>query len=274
MSQNEGFLSPDLATSIANIRRDFSPWFGVAESFVKLGMRVLPEVKAGQTNNQQLIAAALYGRALTSFQAAYVLTERGLLADARTVVRAAAETTIVLSAVVKDAKVCDLLVDRHFWHHRKLRNAWLNDPQAVAEMTPEQIDAVKATLAEADASHPAAKQLKADPIEIATLAQQSGVTALYNAVYRTTSGDAAHTSIDALDRHINADEDGNIQGLKFGPDVRDLPATLSDGISVIGHAIHAVLDLFQLEQFNDDLSRCTASWKALVVAGESKPELN
>ena len=103
MFKTEGFLAPSLASSIANIKRDFAPWFGAAEAFVSLGMQVLPAVKADQTSYQQLVAAALYGRALTSFQAAYVLTERGMLADARTVVRAAAETAIILSAVVKDA---------------------------------------------------------------------------------------------------------------------------------------------------------------------------
>ena len=72
-----------------------------------------------------MVAAALYGRALASYQSALILAERGLIADARTVVRAAAEAVIVLSAVAKDAGVCDLLVDRHVWHHVKMRKAWL-----------------------------------------------------------------------------------------------------------------------------------------------------
>ena len=82
--------------------------------FNALGMQVLPNAKASTTDNQQLIAAALYGRTLTSFQAAIVLAERGMIGDARTIVRAAAETAIVLAAVAQDAAVCDLLIDRHF----------------------------------------------------------------------------------------------------------------------------------------------------------------
>lgn len=274
MFKTEGFLAPSLASSIANIKRDFAPWFGAAEAFVSLGMQVLPAVKADQTSYQQLVAAALYGRALTSFQAAYVLTERGMLADARTVVRAAAETAIILSAVVKDATVCDLLIDRHFWHHRTLRNAWLNDPQAVAAMTPTEVDAVKAAITEAEESHPKAKQSRGDPVTIAALAKRAGVTALYNVVYRSTSGDAAHTSLDALNRHIQADGDGDITGLKFGPDTSDLPATLSDGISVMGHALNAVLELFPLQQFSPELASCVASWKSLVVPENDRAALN
>lgn len=272
MSQNDGFLSSSMSTSIASIRNGFEPWLCVANSFNKLGMRVLPAVKADQSSNQQLVAAALYGRILTSFQAAHILTERGMLADARTVVRAAAEAAIILSAVIKDAAVCDLLVDRHYWHHIKLRNAWLNDPQAVAEMTPQDVDAIRASIAEAEISNPKAKQMRSDPVGIAALAQKAGVTALYNAIFRITSGDAAHTTLDALNRHIRADADGNIHGLKFGPDISDLPDTLSDAISVLGHALHAVLEYFLLQQFSDDLVHCVAAWRTLGVPSEFKPK--
>lgn len=234
-------------------------------------MRVLPNVKADQSSNQQLVAAALYGRMLASFQAAFLLAEWGLLADARTVVRGAAETAIVLAGIVKDEAVCDLLIDRHFWHHQKLRQAWLNDPEAVATMTAQEVDAVKTVIADADAEHPKARALKTDPIAIATLAQQTGFTALYNAVYRSASGDAAHTSIDALNRHIRADDQANITGLKFGPDVSDLPATVSDAMSVLAHALHAVTEHFKLAQFGDELAQCIAAWKALGVPADFRP---
>ena len=272
MSQDQGFLAVTLATSIAAIRKDFVAWFAATESFNNLGMQILPAMKVDQASNQQLVAATLYGRTLSSFQAAQVLAERGMLADARTVIRAAAETAIVLCALVKDEKVCDRLIERHLWHHRLLRNAWLNDPQAIAEMTSQEIDGIKAVVADIDTNHPHIKQLKGDPVGIATLARQSGVTALYNAVYRSASGDAAHTTIDALNRHVHADGQQNIQGLKFCPDVDDLPATLSDAMSVLGHALYAVLELFPLQQFDADLAQCVASWKALGVPTEYKSD--
>ena len=271
MFLSKGFLSATLSALIPNILRDFAPWFSVVESFNNLGMRVLPAVKADQTSNQQLVAAVLYGRTLASFQAAIVLTERGMLADARTVVRAAAETAILLCAVVRDAKVCNHMIDRHLWHHRKLCNSWLNDPQAIAEMTPQQVDDIKAKIADIDKNYPETKKIKGDPISLDTLARTAGVNALYNVVYRLTSGDAAHTSIDALNRHVRADEQQKILGLKFGPEVGDLPHTLSDAMSVLGHALLAVLELFALSQFSANLDQCIASWKALGVPEEFTP---
>jgi hypothetical protein len=49
----------------------------VADGFNALAMRVLPNVKAATDNNQQVVAAALYGRTLTSFQSTVILSERG-----------------------------------------------------------------------------------------------------------------------------------------------------------------------------------------------------
>lgn len=262
-------MSPDISYSIATIRKDFAPWFDAAMSFNELGMRVLPKVNADQASSPQLIMAPLlYGRTLTSFQSAYILTERGMISDARTVVRAAAETAIILAAVAKDASVCDRLLDRHYWHHCKLRAAWLNDPEASAHTTPQEMDAIKVAIKRANIEHP--RTSKGDPIKLIDLAQMAGVTALYNTVYRTTSGDAAHTSLDALDRHCGADAQMDITGFKFGPDVADLPSTLSDAISVFGHALNFILELLSLSQFENDLAQCIAAWKDLGAPAEHR----
>lgn len=268
-----GFLSPEISYSIRDIRKGFAPWLDAAMSFNELGMRVLlkANVNADQASTPQLIMAPLlYGRTLTSFQSAYLLTERGMTSDARTVVRAAAETAIILAAMVKDTGVCDLLVDRHYWHHRKLRTAWLKDPEAATHMTPQEMHAVEATITAANIEHPRAKTLTSDPINVFNLAQLAGVTALYNTVYRTTSGDAAHTSPDALDRLCRVDAQRDIIGFKFGPDVADLPNTLSDAISVLGHALNSILELLSLSQFENDLAQCIAAWKDLGAPAEDR----
>ncbi|CAJ0734840.1 hypothetical protein R16034_00020 [Ralstonia edaphis] len=270
MSDDRGFLaiSPE---SIANIRRDYESWFAAAERFNELAMQVLRKVKPNGNSEQQVVGAALYGRALTSLQAALVLSERGMIADARTVVRAAAETVIVLSALAKDSGVCSLLLDRHVWHHAKMQRVWLNDRQIKAQLTPAESANVSDTLAAIEAQFPQSKTLKVDPVAIATLAATGGVTVLYNSVFRATSGDAAHTTLDTLNRHVRVDSHGDIIGMKFGPCADDLAVTLSDAISVIGFGLHAVADLFQIPELVDQLAECVAEWKALGAPAEYIP---
>jgi hypothetical protein len=258
----EGFLSPDLTASIVRIRREFLASFEVVTTFSNLGMRVLRVLKPATTSNPQLLVALLFGRALTSFQSTIILAERGLSADARTVLRAAAETTIVLSGVAIDTAVADLLMLRHQWHRRKLLTSWLNDPQAVAEMTHEQKTAFTTEVAAIDSTHPTVKNM-GDPINVHDLAVRTGLLATYNAIYRPVSGDAAHTSLFALERHVRADAAAAVQGLTFGPDTRDLASTLHAAISAFAPAVKAVALFFGKTEFDDELNRCVEAWKKL-----------
>jgi hypothetical protein len=269
----EGFLSSEISRSVSKIHDRFPQWFKAANSINELGMRILPLLQPVKTNDQQLLVAALYGRALTSFQSAYILAERGLTADARTVVRAAVETTVVLNAVVRDPSVSDLLVLRHQWHNRKLLKSWIDDPQAVAAMSAAQLTEFKAAIASIDFTHPCVKD-RGDPLIIASLALKTGLLWLYNAVYRPTSGDSAHTSLQTLERHVQADEASEIQGLRFGPDVANVCDTLSAAISTLLPAIKASITLFHVPQFGPELDACTEAWKSLGIPPKNSVNAN
>ncbi len=49
---------------------------------------------------------------------------------------------------------------------------------------------------------------------------------LYQLLYRSLSADGVHTTIDALNRHVEADANMQITGLKGGPDFEGLIDTL------------------------------------------------
>src|SRR5260370_35572255 len=66
--EDEGFLSPDLASWIAATRFQFKDWFDLVDSFNQEAMKVLLAIKPSQSENQQLVASLLYRRALQSFQ--------------------------------------------------------------------------------------------------------------------------------------------------------------------------------------------------------------
>jgi hypothetical protein len=50
---------------------------------------------------------------------------------------------------------------------------------------------------------------------------------LYNLLYRPLSADGVHTTVDAINRHLEADADLRITGLKGGPELTDSVDTLS-----------------------------------------------
>jgi hypothetical protein len=209
-----------------------------------------------------------------SVQAAVVLAERGLCGDARTVIRASTETAITLGAVVADESTIDLLLLRHAYSFRAIRNAWLNDPRAVAQMSDEQTAIVRQAVADIEREFPAVRGLRGDPFKIDQVARKAGdeAVALYNAIYRPTSTDAAHTSFEALNRHLHVGDSGLIESLRFGPNVSDLAETLSTMISILGYTMMVALMAFGIRDTHEpELRVLIDEWKALGVPGDYRP---
>ena len=258
------FLSEDATNFATRAHEHFPDSFSLAKKFSDFAMGALRRAEPKKDDNHQFIAAVLFGRAITSFQAAYILTERGLLADARTIVRGLAETSIVLNAHVLDREIADILTARHHWHSRKLLSSWLRDPQAVANMTSERKTAFETQIANIDSIAPGAKA-GGDPLKVATLAEKYGLLWLYNTVYRMHSGDAAHASLNALERHVNANSESEILTLNFGPETRDIRDTVSAAIAALIPALNAVVELFEMDDLEAPLAENIASWQALGV---------
>jgi hypothetical protein len=72
-----------------------------------------------------------------------------------------------------------------------------------------------------------------------TAADAAGFKGIYDAIYRTTSADSAHVTLDALSRHLG---DGYQQGnytVEFGPSEQDLAETLTLAIGAMSHCLMA-----------------------------------
>ena len=243
---DDGFLSPDLVAWTATIRTEFKDWFELVESFNRDAMKVLRSIKPSLSKNQQLVAALLYGRALQSFQGTVLMAERGMIADALTLVRSCAATAIAIGGVAVDEKFVDDLIEAHDSHHLSYANVILNDPESLRELTPEQIDNLQQVIAQVTGKYkaPRPRRIKWD-----RAAKKAKMSALYDTIYRMTSGDAVHTTVLALDRHIQPDDHRTIGHLTFRPESRDPVQTLSMAANALLHAMEAMARIFPEEGF-------------------------
>jgi len=263
--KKHGFLSPNLPALIANIRKNGACQFAVAEAFSELGMCALRDMEINPACPQQVLGAPLFGRAVMSFQSAIILCERGLLLDAGILVRSAAETAIMLTAVAKDGRACKTLTLGMMHHERALAQSWLHDPEVKTVLSMDDIDALQSRIDEIDKNYPDAKDLEGDPIKVRSLADTYGTASLYNVVYRTTSGNAAHASLGTLKRHVKNVPHLALQRFKFGPEEENLAATLSDALMVISHALTSIYRLFPQIEHREDFEASVAAWKSLAI---------
>lgn len=242
------------------VRAACAKCFDLADSVNQLALIALVRAAPNQVSNHRLIVSILYARALTSYQGALLLAGQGMVADACSVVRSLAGTTIVLNATVKDEKICDLLITRHEINQHKILNAWLTNPVAQAAMSDQHHEFLTA------AQKRFAKQAVKDPINIEALAVMAGLEWLYDTVYRVSPSDAARVSLDALEFHIVADGTAAITGLRFGPTTYKLTDTLASAMNCQLMAIHAAAVSFAIGELLLEVDTHLKALKELLDA--------
>jgi hypothetical protein len=222
----DGFFSPTLERFRVSVREvpAYKLWFEFADGLNRLGLGMLQDHDVPRHDNQRVTIAALFVRAHQSFQAALLLAERGMLGDARVVLRSAVEGAIALNALANDAGFVDQLVTAHRFNQRKIARLTLNSPDYQSFYSPAEIAQMQATVREVDAEEAAAGKKFGD-INWADVAVKH-CKDLYELLYRQLSGDGTHTNINAVHRHMELDAAGQLTGFKVGPTTDDMIGVL------------------------------------------------
>lgn len=157
-----------------------------------------------------------------------------MIADALSLVRTCAETAFVMGWAATDDKVVDALIEDRDKHRLTSANAYLNDSENSQVATNEQTSKLQQVVAEVKGQY---QEQGPHHIIWAEAAKKADMSAIYDFIYRTTSGTAAHTTLDALDRHVQPDNQGKIERLTFRPETRDLRHTLSVAANSLSHVM-------------------------------------
>ncbi len=260
----DGFLSPDIQETIARVRKNFPDWFELIGRLNRLAMRVMPKIDVPVGDKQKFLEAVHFARAVQSLQAAVLLLERGMEADARNALRSATETTILLVRVSRDPALAERLVENDDYHRQKMAGALLRDAGAMATMSPERKEALEKTAADIKARYTPAKPR---PLNIADEAIGDALV-LYNLVFRPTSNDAAHTSLESLVRHFIERKDGSAF-LQFGPRMKSAKDTLDGVATIFVFALHVVFSRAVLTEHEAEGNELTEEWKRVSKATTS-----
>lgn len=120
-----GFLSPKLEKYRASLRAKptYAAWFQFGEDLNHLGIEMLQELVVPLSDYQKVTLSGLFVRAHKSLQSALLLTEMGLVGDARAVLRSAVEGAIALNALAAEPRFLDQLIEAHHFQQRK-KHGW------------------------------------------------------------------------------------------------------------------------------------------------------
>jgi hypothetical protein len=203
----------------------YKQWFEFAEDLNSLGLQMLDGLNVTLNDNQRLTIAALFVRAHKSLQATILLSERGLVGDARTVLRSAVEGAIASNALANDAQFLDQLIEAHHFNQRKKARLVLNNPDYRAIYSAKQIAEMERTIKDVDAIEAAAGRKLLD-VTWSTVAAKHCKDS-YDTLYRVLSSDGTHTTSDSINRMFDNDPSSKlITALKTGPDISNLVETI------------------------------------------------
>ncbi|MEN6630765.1 MAG: DUF5677 domain-containing protein [Sulfuricella sp.] len=238
------YLGPDPQLTIQTIRTRSPAWFELAESVISYASDVihLLEPKLGDT--RQLAAAILYRRIVSAFEAVIVLAERGMHTEGVTQRRSMLEGLFVLGAIwQKPDTVKDFLGNDQHRVHRILKNtkrmsASIQDDIAT-DLPP---DAVDQKVAELKSSTKGQKAMST-----ADYADAAGLLDFYLTDY-SFSSEATHHVAKDIERQIALDENGEVDGLYWGPE-KEMPSELlSPAVDYMLMAIKAVEGVFSMQE--------------------------
>jgi hypothetical protein len=252
-----GFLSDELTQWTKNARDAFPDAFAIAHRMNNMAMRILWELPAQNLTETQVWSVAGYARSIESFQTCILLAERGALAEARALARLCAESVIVTAGLLKvDGTLANLHADGAK-HKLALCNRMLEiNANTGKEELLARFEAEKAQIVAEFGKEP--KQLKLGP-----LAKAAGMELLYELSYRLTSGNGAHATIGAFERHMRADKDGYLDQYVFAPDASDMRSTLLAANAAMIHLIGLAVEFLGMGSYEAESRDLLLHWKVI-----------
>lgn len=251
----DGFLSPILDDWSAQTKLSAPDWFRLIEDANRAAVAILPTIAPRLDSDSELAAAMLYARAVQSFEASVMLSNRGMLADAGTLARSLVETTIFLGGLACIENFTERMAAANNQHYFKYGRALVDFAE---ETKIADVEELKSLLADETV-----KGYKAAGINMQQLAQEVGMDALYEVVYRQLSGDAAHPSVMSSERHLVRGTDRKIKKLTFQPQRDGMEKMLSCAIFGIIGAWEALAIIFQRSDIGANATLYTARYQAL-----------
>jgi hypothetical protein len=244
-----GFIGASIQSWIKKIHDDHSALFNIADETNKICQGSLHEIDAHNKAPQEIVIACLYIRILSNYQSIYIHCERGMLPEARAILRCMYEAVFILAAVVNDST----LTLTYIKEHDKRRHEFIQKLKKLKDK-PDNYDREKLSDLETTLQEEI-KQIEKFKTE--DWAKKAGMLDVYLGAYTVLSG-TVHVKISDLEQYTIVDEKGDIRDFKYGPDDTDIDSVFSSAIEFMLLAGRITLTFFKVDKsktFDELLSR-------------------
>ena len=250
MFRNVGFLDP---ASGADFQRALAPHaaeLALANQVNACAMRELWKLEIPTSQKHLAVGGMLYVRAVRSYQAAYLLLERGMCVESMASMRVIIECVILMAKLRVDPEYAEILEaeqERHRISHAAKMVAFRD-----------RLSTGVATKMIELATQPVPSRGQS----LESIAVEVGLEVLYQSMYRGVSGYAAHATLGALERSLKVID--GLPEMTFSQDAHLVDEVLSHLVPLGIDALNQLGSLFQMGKLSDDVMRLSTEWQALA----------
>jgi Family of unknown function (DUF5677) len=253
--ETDGFFSPDIDRFREAVRTTapFKAWFDYALGLNRIGLDLLKHASTPSADRRLFTMYGHFVRTDQTFQGALLMAERGMVPNARILLRSGVESAIAICALAKDDSLVEQMIAAHHLNQRKYARICLDNPTYRESYSAQELAAMQATVTAVDAMEAASgKRLK--DINWADTAAEHCFD-LYNLLYRSLSSDGTHATVDSLNRFVEVDSSKQITAFKVVPDTDGLVEALSAACLLFIWAADPFAAAFGRQDVSAELSR-------------------
>jgi hypothetical protein len=202
----------------------------------------------------EIIVASLYVRAMSNFQGIILMAERGMINEAKSLLRCLLECMFAIVAIDKDKNivnqfVLDDLLQRKDYLKAYKRNKGEGIPHHENAPSIEEIDNLLKDIESQIEKNNVKKFTKRD------LAEKAGLVTTYDSAYKLLSG-TIHVNARDLKQYLEINEVGEIKRILWGPDVQEIDFILFTSAESMLFVLTAISHVFSLSY--------AESWKSIL----------
>lgn len=215
-----GFLDEGINSWIGKHRDEHRSLFDICQEVNRIAQTNLYKLNIHSKDVQEILLALLLIRALSAYQGSLLLIERGMLTEAKILLRTLLEILFRIGAISKSREIAQAYVLEDEKHRKKFLNKFklLSDSVKEAHGNPELDDLLNTlnqNIAERDIKE----------LQTQWFAKKAGLDDYYNSAYSLFSL-SVHANVRGLEELVTADEEGNVKEFLSGPDVVGIPLLL------------------------------------------------
>lgn len=264
----KGFLSTSIDDFSKSVQVQYSKFFELSHQINELAHAIKFELKVHNRDRQEFLAATLFLRLLNGFEVVVILGIKGLLFEAKVVLRSVIESLFILKLLCEE----EAFALEYLGSSKVQSLKWMNIARETQDPNFESLrqyatSEVMETLRKEIEQH-ALRKLNVEPI-----AKRAGLHHFYNTQYRLLS-EQVHCLPISLDPFMVQDEDGELSSFDWGPKHDDLDVVLFTNVQMLLVALEAITQLFEvnrrekLGQIHQDLAELSPLLGADKSAGE------